>query len=209
MKNLSTKAIILGHKNIGENDKFIFLYTEEFGKLRVVAKGARKITSKFTGHLETLNICNISLYFGPKTTILRETETIRCSLRSHQNLEKIKSALQIAEITEQVLFERQSLQNLLALLEHSIIQLESSDKPGLISIAYLIKLLDLMGILPDLSQTKTSLKEKYQKFFQYVQTHPLAELTNIALSPTEEKDLKFILQGIIEKETEHKVSSFF
>lgn len=209
MKNLNTKAIILGHKNLGEHDRLIFLYTEELGKIKVIAKGARKLSSKFTGHLETLNICNVSLYFGPKNTILRETETLKSSLRSHQNLENAKSAMQIAEITEQVLFEKQSLENLLTLIEKSIIHLESTEKPKLITIAYIIKLLERMGILPDLNHTKTSLKPKYKNFFLYVQSHSLSEIENILLKTQEEKDIKFILKSIIEKETERPIKSFF
>jgi len=70
MKRATTIAIVLGSKNFMESDKIVHLYSEDLGKIRAIAKGARRITSKFVGHLETLNLVTASLYFGPKNTIL-------------------------------------------------------------------------------------------------------------------------------------------
>ena len=119
MKNLNTKAIILGSKNIGESDKLVFLYTNELGKIKVIAKGARKITSKFTGHLETLNTCTVSLYFGKYKTIIQEIITQDIGTNSDTNFNKATGALQIAEITNQMLFENQSIEKLFELIEET------------------------------------------------------------------------------------------
>lgn len=47
-------AIVLKKKEIGETDRFYTLYTEEQGKVRVVAKGVRKPEAKLASQLETL-----------------------------------------------------------------------------------------------------------------------------------------------------------
>lgn len=48
----STPAIVLRRADYGEADRLLTLLTPERGKLRVLAKGARKITSRKAGHIE-------------------------------------------------------------------------------------------------------------------------------------------------------------
>ncbi|MBP5993507.1 MAG: DNA repair protein RecO [Candidatus Moranbacteria bacterium] len=47
-------AIVLKKKEVGETDRLYTLYTEEQGKVRVVAKGVRKPEAKLASQLETL-----------------------------------------------------------------------------------------------------------------------------------------------------------
>lgn len=195
MKSITTKCIILGHKNFGETDKLIFLYSDELGKIKVIAKGARRITSKFTGHLETLNFCIASLYFGPRNTILTEIITDKNYLREKRTLRRLKSVIQIAEITNQMLFENQSLENLSKLIQKTILHTATSKKPELISIAYIIKLLDKVGLIPDFKQTSLNLEEKYLKFFNFIKKKSLREIENITLT----KEEKFIIQKFVKE----------
>lgn len=160
MKSQSSKAIILGHKNIGEADKFVFLYTEKFGKIKAVAKGSRKITSRKTGHLETLNICEVQLYFGPRNIILTEINTLKSFRTIRENLRKLSNALRIAEITNHVIYENQHFENLLDLMEQTLIKLNrmenSSEMIEEITNNYLAELLYEVGMLPE---PKSSLLE--------------------------------------------------
>lgn len=207
MKNLTTKGIILGHRNFGESDKLIFLYSEDLGKIKTIAKGSRKITSKFTGHLETLNLCNISLYFGPKNIIIQEIQTIRNFRSQKENLETLTSALQISEITNQLIYENQNIEELLPLLEISIHHINNSSKPDLIAISYIVKLLDKMGLIPDFKEVNTKLEEKYLKFLNFIKTRPLSEIENIKLTKEEKIIIQGVIQNIIERETQSKFHS--
>jgi recombinational DNA repair protein (RecF pathway) len=47
-----TEAIVLRRSDLGEADRLLTLYTPEWGKLRVIAKGVRKPTSRKSGHVE-------------------------------------------------------------------------------------------------------------------------------------------------------------
>lgn len=47
-------AIVLKKKEVGETDRLYTLYTEEQGKVQLVAKGVRKSEAKLAGQLETL-----------------------------------------------------------------------------------------------------------------------------------------------------------
>ena len=45
-RSIRVHAIILRHADWGEADRLVTLYTREQGKMRAIAKGARKITSR-------------------------------------------------------------------------------------------------------------------------------------------------------------------
>lgn len=48
-------SIVLGKKEVGETDRLYTLYTQEQGKIRVMAKGVRKPEAKLAGQLENLS----------------------------------------------------------------------------------------------------------------------------------------------------------
>jgi len=208
MKSISTQCMILGHKNFGESDKLIFLYSNDFGKLKVIAKGSRKITSKFTGHLETLNIANISLYFGPKNIILTEVLTIKNFKNIRNDLQKLNKAMIIASLTNQLTYENQQHKDLLQLLKTTIKRLSESEKTTLITYAYLFKLLDIIGIIPDLKETKTTLSQKYLKFFQFIKNQPFSEIEKISITKDEEQHINDLLKRIISDYLEYPLNLF-
>jgi DNA repair protein RecO (recombination protein O) len=47
-----TEAIVLRRQNLGEADRILTLYTPDYGKVKVVAKGVRKPQSHKAGHVE-------------------------------------------------------------------------------------------------------------------------------------------------------------
>ena len=46
------EALTLKNTPLGESDLIVTFYTRDSGKLRAVAKGARKNSSRLVGHLE-------------------------------------------------------------------------------------------------------------------------------------------------------------
>ena len=71
---------------LGESDLLVTLYSKDIGKLRAVAKGARKSTSKLVGHFEPLTINNISITKSTNLDIINQAETI-------DNFDQLKSSL--------------------------------------------------------------------------------------------------------------------
>ncbi|MDZ7723195.1 MAG: DNA repair protein RecO [candidate division KSB1 bacterium] len=61
-----TEALILHSRKQGETSKILSMYTREFGKLSLMAKGSRGIRSKHSGALETFN--HVSMVFYHKQT---------------------------------------------------------------------------------------------------------------------------------------------
>lgn len=62
MRLYRTDAIILKKMNFQENDRIISMFSPGKGKLKVIAKGSRKIKNRFSGSLETGNIVRATIY---------------------------------------------------------------------------------------------------------------------------------------------------
>lgn len=61
MKEINDEAVVLRTFKSGEADRVVVLWTRRLGKVRVLAKGVRKTTSRMGGSLETLAHVTVDL----------------------------------------------------------------------------------------------------------------------------------------------------
>lgn len=64
MKTLNTSGIILARTNYGEADRILTLLTPDFGKIRLIARGVRKVKSKLAGGIELFSVSQVSFIRG-------------------------------------------------------------------------------------------------------------------------------------------------
>lgn len=64
MNQLITTGIILSRTEYGEADRIITLLTPDAGKLRLMARGVRRIKSKLAGGIELFSVSNITYIKG-------------------------------------------------------------------------------------------------------------------------------------------------
>lgn len=64
MKQLVTQGIILARTDYGEADRILTLLTPDHGKLRLLAKGVRRIKSKLAGGIELFSVSHITFIRG-------------------------------------------------------------------------------------------------------------------------------------------------
>lgn len=64
MKQLLTKGIILARTDYGEADRILTLLTPDYGKLRLMAKGVRRLKSKMAGGIELFSTSDITFIQG-------------------------------------------------------------------------------------------------------------------------------------------------
>ena len=75
-----TRAIAIKSINLSESDRLVTFMTENHGKIKCVAKGARKIKNQFWGALEPMSLIHL-IYFkylrtndpGSRVTLNRST----------------------------------------------------------------------------------------------------------------------------------------
>lgn len=64
MNQLTTTGIILGRTDFGEADRIITLLTPDQGKLRLLARGVRRVKSKLAGGIELFSVSSITFARG-------------------------------------------------------------------------------------------------------------------------------------------------
>jgi DNA repair protein RecO (recombination protein O) len=64
MKQIVTTAIILSRTDYGEADRILTLLTPDHGKLRLMAKGVRRVKSKLAGGIELFSVSDIAFIRG-------------------------------------------------------------------------------------------------------------------------------------------------
>lgn len=68
-------AIVLKRINWGEADRIVTLLTRRFGKIRALAKGVRKVTSRRSARLEVFRIVTVGVYNGKGLPLITEVES--------------------------------------------------------------------------------------------------------------------------------------
>ncbi len=63
MNIINTKAFVLKKKNSGDTSLIVHLFSIDYGKIIVIAKGARNIKSKYHGYFEQFSLLNIHINY--------------------------------------------------------------------------------------------------------------------------------------------------
>lgn len=92
-----TQGIILAKQEVGEADRFLTAYTEDFGMLRLLAIGVRKITSKLRSGLELFDLSNIEFVEGKNTGILTDAILKNGFWSIRKNLARIQAAKAVSD----------------------------------------------------------------------------------------------------------------
>ncbi|SDR03246.1 DNA replication and repair protein RecO [Thermostaphylospora chromogena] len=71
------EGVVLRTQKLGEADRIITVLTKRTGKVRGVAKGVRRTTSRFGARLEPFTHVDLQLYTGRSLDVITQAETIR------------------------------------------------------------------------------------------------------------------------------------
>ena len=150
-RSIRVHAIVLRHADWGEADRLVTLYAREHGKMRAVAKGARKITSRKAGHLEPLTQVKLQLSRGRDLFIVTQAETIEAYLPLRESLELTGNDSYAIELLDRFVYEEEGANpTLFRLLADTLKRLAEGGDPWLAVRYYEMRLLDFLGFRPQL-----------------------------------------------------------
>lgn len=116
MRTYKTEGIILKRLNFGEADRIITIYTKHYGKLKVLAKGVRRIKSRRGPNLELFNQSIIFLHQGRNFDIITEAEIKNDFSHLRKNLNLVSQAFLACELVDVLTREKQENQQVFKLL---------------------------------------------------------------------------------------------
>jgi DNA repair protein RecO (recombination protein O) len=145
-----TEAVVLRRHDIGEADRLLTLYTPGMGKLRAIAKGVRKPTSRKAGHLELFSHSTLLVARGQSLDIITQAEMIHPYRALREDLERLTYAHYAAELLDRFAAEGQENQLAFDLLVDTLQRLCETRDLRLTTRFYELRLLALEGYQPQL-----------------------------------------------------------
>jgi DNA repair protein RecO (recombination protein O) len=151
------KGVVLRTYRLGEADRIIVFLTERHGKVRAVAKGVRKTTSKFGARLEPLTQVDLLLWQGRSDLdIVNQVEVVASFRTVREDLERLPSGMALLEVTDQMAQERHPDPRLYTMLVGALTALaDDNGEHGLVAPAFFLKALVLEGAGPLLDACAT------------------------------------------------------
>jgi len=150
-RSFRVDAVVLRHSDYGEADRLLTLYTRQFGKTRVMAKGARKIASRKAGHIEPFTHVKLQLSRGRDLFILTQADTVDAYLPIRDDLILTSHASYVLELVDRLTYEDESENSsIFRLLTETLSRLALKSDPWLALRYYEMRLLDHLGFRPQL-----------------------------------------------------------
>ncbi len=166
MRYFLTRALILKKQTSGENDWYLTLFSPEYGMIRALSRGSRKILSHKGPHLDTLNLCQFQLYRNGNRLMITDCKVEQTYLEIKNDFKKSLLGFTIIELLLRTIQEDSPNPELFELTTQTLDNL-AGESSELHLEEFKIKLLKEAGSWPDISlcyfcQTKC---HDHQPFF--------------------------------------------
>ena len=154
--SLVTPAIVLRARRFGESDKIVSFFTQNYGKLTGIAKGALRSRKRFVNSLDTFSLVNLSFQDRSHSSLafILSAELIHSPRSLVSELDRIAHASYLIEITDGLIGERETNPAIFQHLKDGLGHLESNGASLRFLTFFELKLLRLAGYQPVLDNCK-------------------------------------------------------
>ncbi len=122
-----TKGIVMGSRPFDETGKLVTIFTSDYGKIRVIAKGAKRPTSRFGGRVETFTLLELLIAEGRNLDILSQCETIESFQKLRESADGLRIGFYFIRVINAATVEGQKNSDLFRLLAHSLNRLKQGE----------------------------------------------------------------------------------
>ncbi|MEN6410961.1 MAG: DNA repair protein RecO [Anaerolineaceae bacterium] len=155
-RSIRVEAVVLRHSDWGEADRLLSIYTREMGKVRAIAKGARKVRSRKAGHIEPFTRVRLQLARGHDLFIVTQADTVDAYQPVREDLTLTGYAAYAVELLDRFTYEEGENPPLYRLLTETLERLAGGEDAFLVIRYYEVRLLDILGFRPQLMQCVVS-----------------------------------------------------
>jgi DNA repair protein RecO (recombination protein O) len=145
-------GVVLRRFNYAEADRIMVIYTRERGKVRAIAKGLRRPTSRLAGHLELFSRGEILLSQGRELDVVSQVQIIEPFAGLRTDIERTAHAFVIAELIDAGTPDAHAQPDLYGTLLASLSAIEEHPRPDLAALQAQIHLLARLGFRPELQR---------------------------------------------------------
>lgn len=166
MANIKINGIVIAENNMGDYDKMLTVLTPNFGKISCVAKGARRPQSALLAGTQLFCFGEYMMYKGTNTYHINSCETIEIFYNIRTDLDKLKYAIHINKIIQDITEENENCYRILQLHLNTLYTISETDKNlDLVISVFKMRLLSILGYTPRIMKcTKCKEKDNLTKF---------------------------------------------
>lgn len=149
---VKTEAIVLRTRKYRETSRIVNLYTKEFGRLSVIAKGTRGPRNKFGASLQPPNHVVAVLYKNDNRELhlLSQCDTVTRFRNVADGLDKFSAAMSVVELVEHVTHDEERNEQLFNLSLSTLRGLDDTVRNPLnVQYYFELHLSDLLGFRPN------------------------------------------------------------
>lgn len=143
------EGVVLRHRELGEADRLITLFTREHGRLRAVARGIRRPRSRKAGHLELLARVRLLMARGRELDVITQAEALQLFPHLREDLVLVARGSYLAELVDGFAPEGEANAALYDLLVASLDRLDRGLDAHAVLRFFELRLLDLAGYRPE------------------------------------------------------------
>lgn len=208
MHGFKTEGIVLKRRNLGEADRILTVFSRQLGKISVLAKGVRRITSRRSGNVELLNRVLMYLHQAKTFLILTEASSLDTFQKIKTDLTLSTYAYHIIEIVDKLSAENQENRILYEYLVEVLRRLERKPRQILIR-AFEVKILSNLGFVsffePDPQVVSNS--EDIGGLLKSLEVSTWDEIERLDINQNQALELERILRYYLERVIEGSLKS--
>jgi len=147
-----TPAVILKRTDLGEADRIVTFFSRDVGKIRAVAKGVRRTTSRSAGHLEPFTLSDVMFAVGRELDVISQADTLEAFREIREDLELTTHAYYLAEVVDLLTEDRLENRDVFDTLVEGLRSLRATHDPRMVLIVFHLRLLEALGYRPELRE---------------------------------------------------------
>lgn len=211
MQGFKAEGIILKRRNLGEADRILTVFTYQKGKISVLAKGVRRITSRRAGNVELLNRVSLYLHQAKTFLILTEASSLDTYPKLKEDLTLSTYAFHIIEIVDKLTAENDENRIVYEDLVNVLQRLSRNPRQILIR-AFEIKILSNLGFISFRSSTpgvstQFHTGSVHSKLLESLEILPWDEIEKLEINQKEALELERALRYHVERVIEGRLKS--
>jgi DNA repair protein RecO (recombination protein O) len=145
-----TEAIVLRRHDLGETDRIVTLYTDKLGKIRAIAKGVRRPTSRLGGHLELFTHSRLMLARGRNLDVITQVDAVETHVGLREDLFRAGLAYCAAELVDRLTEDQSENVALFDALRQALGRIATDRRPGEALQLFELTALSVLGFRPEL-----------------------------------------------------------
>ena len=148
-RSIFSEAVVLSSRPFSEADKLITVFSKDFGKLTLLARGVKRTKSRKRGALEVFNQIKFFAHKSKGLPVMTEVEVINNFTKVREVLKRVAVAYFLVEVVAQATREEEPNQDVYYLLVVSLDKLSNEKKLKELRSEFSIKLAERLGFIPE------------------------------------------------------------